>query len=92
MGSGILTLYVDTRSGVWYYTLPGLYCALILRICEKPRALPAETKSKTKYIGHLCKPPEYTVHDIKQCFGSGSKQDPYSVRSVDPDPDPGGQK
>jgi hypothetical protein len=26
------------------------------------------------------------------CFGSGSVLDPDSIRSVDPDPDPGGQK
>ncbi len=26
------------------------------------------------------------------CFGSGSELDPYSIRSMDPDPDPGGQK
>ncbi len=31
-------------------------------------------------------------HTCKQGFGSGSGLDPDSIRSVNPDPDPGGQK
>jgi hypothetical protein len=27
----------------------------------------------------------------KQCFGSGSGLNPNSIKSVDPDPDPGGK-
>jgi hypothetical protein len=36
--------------------------------------------------------PSPIYNNFLQCFGSGSGLDPDSIRSVDPDPDPGGQK
>jgi hypothetical protein len=55
----------------------------------------AESRERTEMVRNLERKQEYGIFfqiftKFFQCFGSGLNPD--SIRSVDPDPDPGGQK